>query len=380
MRKGKELSESNDKGGTTMMRKHNRGLCFATVVAAIFWITGTSGFSADRPFYQGKTLTVLINYAAGGPTDIEGRVLARHLGNHIAGHPRVVVKNMGGAGGIVGTNYLGQVSKPNGLTMGFFTGSVFRYQIRDPGLQVDLKKFGFVAAIEGNSVSYIRSDVPPGIKKPEDLLKAKRFKAGGLQIDSSKDVRMRLSLDLLKVNYDYVTGYSSNSKARAAVQRNEIQFFVESLPAYRAVVQPSMVRPGIVTPLYYTDSVTPDGDVETSPDIPELLSFTQFYKKVYGKAPSGIKYEALKLVNISSGNMLRQLLVPPGTPQEAITALRKGITGLMEDPGYIADAKKTMKFVPATSVGEKGEKLFRKVVEAPPELIDFIVKYTGRGK
>jgi len=363
-----------------MTKNYCRRLWITTVAAAVLALFPAFGRSADKPFYQGKTLTILVNYAPGGPTDIEGRVLARHVGKHIPGNPRIVVRNMGGSGGIVATNYLGQVSKPNGLTMGFFTGSLFRYQIKDPGLQVDLKKFGFIAATEGTTVSYLRSDVPPGIKKPEDIAKAQRFKAGGLNINSSKDVRFRLSLDLLGVKYDYVTGYSSSSKARAAVQRNEVQYHDETLPAYRAIVEPTMVKTGIVTALYYTDRVTPEGDVESSPDVPELLSFTEFYKKLYGKAPSGMKYEALKVANISSGNLQRQMLVPPGTPPEAIAALRKGITSLVEDPKYIADAKKTMKFVPATNIGEKGEKLFRRVVDAPPEIINFIVNFIAEAK
>src|SRR6185295_774857 len=74
-------------------------------------------FGAEKPFYEGKTLTVLINYAAGGPTDVEGRLLARHLGRHIAGQPNVIVQNMSGAGGVIGTNYLGQVAKNDGLMM-----------------------------------------------------------------------------------------------------------------------------------------------------------------------------------------------------------------------------------------------------------------------
>jgi tripartite-type tricarboxylate transporter receptor subunit TctC len=30
------------------------------------------------PFYQGKTLNIVINFAAGGPTDIEAECLAKH--------------------------------------------------------------------------------------------------------------------------------------------------------------------------------------------------------------------------------------------------------------------------------------------------------------
>ena len=80
--------------------------------------SGSQSFSAEKPFYEGKTLTVLINYAPGGPTDVEGRLLARHLARHVAGNPSVVVQNMAGAGGVIGTNYLGQVAKRDGLMMG----------------------------------------------------------------------------------------------------------------------------------------------------------------------------------------------------------------------------------------------------------------------
>jgi tripartite-type tricarboxylate transporter receptor subunit TctC len=54
-------------------------------------------------FYKGKTVTMIINYPAGGPTDIEGRIVAQHLPAHIAGKPTIVIKNVGGAGGVIGT-------------------------------------------------------------------------------------------------------------------------------------------------------------------------------------------------------------------------------------------------------------------------------------
>ena len=56
--------------------------------------------AAEAPYYQGKNVTFLINFAAGGPTDIEGRIVARFLARHIPGNPFVVVQNMAGAGGV----------------------------------------------------------------------------------------------------------------------------------------------------------------------------------------------------------------------------------------------------------------------------------------
>ena len=122
-------------------------------------IAGSSQVSAAEkaPYYQGKTLTIVINFAAGGPTDIEGRVFGKHLGKHIPGQPSVVVQNMGGGGGITGVNYIGEVAKPDGLTAGYFTGSLFHHQTKDPGLRVDLGKFGFITGVHGVTISYILS-------------------------------------------------------------------------------------------------------------------------------------------------------------------------------------------------------------------------------
>jgi len=58
---------------------------------------------ADDPFYKGKRLSVMINYGAGGPADIEGRLFARHIGRHIDGTPNVIVQNVDGAAGLIGT-------------------------------------------------------------------------------------------------------------------------------------------------------------------------------------------------------------------------------------------------------------------------------------
>jgi tripartite-type tricarboxylate transporter receptor subunit TctC len=136
-------------------------LFFLAVLAA----GGASGFAGEAPFYKGKALTIIINYAAGGPTDIEGRLIGRHLAKHIPGEPPVVINNMAGAGGVIGNNYLGEVSKPDGLTMGFFTSQFFNLLTADPTLRVDLGRFIYIASIEGVAVAYARKDLPPGLNE-----------------------------------------------------------------------------------------------------------------------------------------------------------------------------------------------------------------------
>ena len=358
------------------MRRNNLRLLVSIVGFTFLTAAAAQSLAADRPpFYQGKTLTFIINFAAGGPTDIESRIFAKHLSKHIPGQPAVVVQAMGGGGGLTAVNYIGEVSKPDGLTVAYFTGSLFQHQIKDPALRVDIGKFGFVTGVQGVTVSYIRSDVGPGIKKPVDFVKAERFRAAGLGISSSKDVRFRLSFDLLGLKYDYVTGYNSSSTARLAVQRNEAQYHDETLPSYRAAVEPQMVQTGMVTPLYYTDLVTPSGEVLVSQDVPELQPFTYYYKEIFGKPPSGIKYEALKAANMSSTNMTRMVLMPPKVPPETITIMRQAFESLARDEEFLADAVRTMRFQPRFEVGQSGELLFKRASQTPPEIINFLRQY-----
>jgi tripartite-type tricarboxylate transporter receptor subunit TctC len=98
-----------------------RAACVAAVLAL-----AAADACADE-FYRGKRLTILINFAAGGPTDIEGRLFARHLARHVDGTANIVIQNMDGAGGIVGAKYLGEVAPRDGTMAGYFTGTAFMY-------------------------------------------------------------------------------------------------------------------------------------------------------------------------------------------------------------------------------------------------------------
>ena len=117
--------------------------------------------SAQAQRYNGKTITMIVNYPAGGPTDLEARIIAKHLPAHIPGNPAIVVKDVGGAGGIVGSNELGQAA-PNGETIGFFTLDVISQILGNPALKTPYSNFVFIAGVESPLVVYMRKDTPPG--------------------------------------------------------------------------------------------------------------------------------------------------------------------------------------------------------------------------
>ena len=85
--------------------------------------------AAADSFYAGKRLTLLINFAAGGPSDVEGRMIANYLARHIAGQPSVIVQNKDGAGGLVGTTYLGEVASRDGTVLGWLAAAGWQYVV-----------------------------------------------------------------------------------------------------------------------------------------------------------------------------------------------------------------------------------------------------------
>src|SRR4051794_37878130 len=99
--------------------------------AVLALTVAASAAGAQTPFYQGKSLTILNNYAPGGPNDIEARLVSRHLSRHIPGQPSIVITDKEGAGGLVGTKYLGEVAPKDGTMIGYLTGAAWKY-VMDP--------------------------------------------------------------------------------------------------------------------------------------------------------------------------------------------------------------------------------------------------------
>src|SRR5262245_58139797 len=345
-------------------------LCVATIAA------GPSPAQPDDPFDKGKRLTLLMIFAAGGPTDIEGRMFAKHLARHIDGQPSIVIQNMEGAGGVVGARFMGEVAPRDGTMAGYFTGTAFIYALDPERFRVDFKSYEFVATQPGTTVHFVRTDVAPGMKAATDIVKAKGLIGGGLSVDTPKDLRMRLAFDMLGLPYKYVTGYRSSPAARLAFQRGEINFFAESPPSYRGVVEPSMVKTGQAIPVFYDPGYDrkgffmPDG-VAGLP----ILPFHELYRNIRGAMPSGRLWDIYKSIIGADGVIQRVIVMPPSAPQPAIDVWRNAIMRVNEDPAYAEEAEKTFGFVPQWKAGADTPKIAQSALSISPDVRAFLVDY-----
>lgn len=315
---------------------------------------------AQEPFYKGKSLRFVVNYPAGGATDVVARLAARFLPKHIAGNPAVVVQNMPGGGGNVGANYIYEVAKPDGLTVGVFSGGYLPQVLDASGVRFDLNQMPIIAGVGETSVVYIRADT--GVKGPGEILKPQKpIVIGGFTRESNKDLALRMALELLGVPYRYVTGYKGESDLRLAVQRDEINYTSEGLTGY-TMGGALMAREGTVVPIYQDGLAGPDGNIVRDPRA-DLPTFREFYKMVKGAEPPGPLGDAFKISG-AVRSMGRYVIAPPKTPATAVEILRKGFRDTFEDPEFKAESERVLRFQLVSFVGDDAEKVHTAIFRA----------------
>ena len=181
---------------------------FAFAAAVTLLLAGPARAS-DSDMFKGKTITYIVATSPGGGYDTYGRLIVRYLQKYLVGS-RIVVRNVPGAGNIIGANTI-YAAKPDGLTIGMFnTGLIYDQLLHRDGVQFDLAKFSWIgkAASEGRGLLISNAS---GIKNIDDMLKAKapiKFAASGVGAASYNDTR--ILADALHLNVQIINGFTGN--------------------------------------------------------------------------------------------------------------------------------------------------------------------------
>jgi tripartite-type tricarboxylate transporter receptor subunit TctC len=298
---------------------------------------GSGSQAASGVSFAGKTITLLLGQAPGGPTDLYDRVLARYLPAHLPGNPTVVVQNQVGAGGILVDNTLYNQSKPDGLTLMGNTDPESPWLLKDPSVQYDLLKFTWLGAVADGEIAYVRTDT--GVKTVADLKTAKvQLVLGGRSRSSSNDLLNRLFLRLIGVSdFKYITGYGGAAAFNQAMRSGEVNYGSDAESDYQNSVDP-MVKGNVVTPIAQTGLVDTNGQIV--PDsFSSLPTEVEAIKQVTGSVPSGTDYDAMVMM-ASTHKIQRAFVLPPNTPDNIASAWRKAFADTFEDAAFKADVKK----------------------------------------
>ena len=193
------------------------------LLAAAAVIASVAPIRADpvADFYRGRTVTIIVGYSAGGGYDLYARALARHMGEHIPGEPKVIVSNMPGAGSVAAANYLYNVAPKDGTVFRTFgRGISMEPLIGTANARYEADKFTWIGSAS-NELSVCALSPKSPVKTFEDAL-SKPFAVAGEGAGSDPDTYAKLVQNLFGAKLKLVTGYPGGNEMTLAVERGEV--------------------------------------------------------------------------------------------------------------------------------------------------------------
>jgi tripartite-type tricarboxylate transporter receptor subunit TctC len=312
-------------------------------------------------FYKDKQVKIIIGNPAGGDYDLGGRILARHLGNHIPGHPTVIVQNMPGASTVTATNYLYGKAPRDGTVIGSFSRNIASQAvIGKMNIDADPRQFNWLG---GSSLPSRVCTVSgkSGVKSPEDIFKREVIVAGSGAGSSLSIVPTALN-NLLGSKFKVVEGYKGSNDAMLALERGEVEGICHTHGVFQSH-HAQMVKDGVLKILFHVE----EADFQEDTGVPSIYKFATTEKQK----------QMLRFL-FSSTEFGRPYVAPPGVPADRVAALRQAFADALKDPALIEEARQSsvdMTYRPPQEL----EKLVAALYATPKETIEELEKIVPAG-
>ena len=338
---------------------------FLALLPLLLW---SSNVNAQTPFYEGKPLLIVVGSAPGGPFDSWARLIAQHMGKYIPGNPKFIVQNMPGGGSMIAANYVYNVAKPDGLTLGSVQAALYLEQlVGRKEVQFDWAKFAWIGNPESvERIFFIRADTT--YKTLEDIRKTPEPPRCGSQAAGTvANYFPRLLEDALGLKLNVVTGYQGAADIRLAIERGEVHCYAFSVQGFFST-EPSRTwaKTGFVRVLI-------QGGKKRDPRLPDVPTIWELMDR--HKTPE----ETRRLVRVllAPDELGRVLFGPPGIPGDRVKILREAFRKTMSDPELLAEAKKRA-FEVNPIGGEELEAMAKDLMAQPPEVIERMKKLVAK--
>ena len=336
--------------------------CFSVVSAHAAALTSEPAplilAQAAQPFYEGKTVTMVIPFAPAGTTDIGARVVAKHLGKHIPGNPTVITQNMPGAGGMIGANHLYGVAKPDGLTIATISRAHYLEQmVGRPEVRFDFRKFSWIGSFN-SALMFLACRTDSGFTNVDKIRAAgKSVRIGQGSSGSISFIFSSLVEEALGFKFHNVMGYKSGRDTDLGMERGEVDCRGTSdITALRSP-WPEWLDKRFMTLVLQQgpkkSRVLPQG----LPTVHELA------------APEAKVVLNLMDVMLAYTEFVVPFAAPPETPVERLRTLRSGFEKMLADPEFAAEAKKLVDWDGSFLTGEQLQSRIDKIVNQSPETL-----------
>ena len=332
-------------------------LSAATVLGAALFAAATARADNPADFYRGKTIEFAIAGAAAGGYDVAARTLANHMSRHIPGNPVIIVRNMPGAAGLIVTNYLYNVAKRDGTTIGMPTSNVPlepRLKLLSPdgsNVKFDLSQFAWIGTpLQEPQVTWLWHTAPAA---NVDDLKTNEVLMGATTASADNAILPLLADQLIGTKMKVLTGYQGQNEINLAAERGEVQGNNTGLSNLTVNKADWLREQKVRIVLQYGRE-----RLAQLPDVPTIIELT----------PSEADRAALRFYTIKF-SMARPVLIPPQVPAERVAALQRVFEETMTDPLYLDEARRIgldTNWLGAKALADQA----RVVAETPQAVVD----------
>lgn len=327
-------------------------IAFSGITAATLSVGALGGAANAQPFYEGRTINLLIGYGPGAGYDAYGRLVARHMGRHIPGAPSIVPQNMPGAGSMKAAGYIYSVAPKDGTVFGIIAAAATLDPLYTGNKTLfDPAKFTWIGNLD-ETIGTCAVWHTAGIAKLEDM-RTKETIFGGSGPAAINSQHAAALKNLLGLKIKLVQGYNGALDTRLVMPSGELQggcgFALSSLQAQH-------------TADYRSKRLIPIVQLAIEKH-PELEGVTH----VYDYAKTDEMRQVFDLV-FGSHVLGRPFAAPPDIPEDRKKLLRAAFMATANDPQFLAEAAKANLPIKASD-GEKVEKLFHRFLSSPPSVV-----------
>jgi tripartite-type tricarboxylate transporter receptor subunit TctC len=321
--------------------------------------------AAAQEFFKGQTIRLIVGYSTGGAMDDWARFVAQHWGRNIPGNPDIIVQNMPGAGGIAAANYIFNVAKPDGLSLGLVNPALYSDQlIGAKEVKFDWPKFAWIGSPEQVAqVLFIRTDFPA--KSLEEMRSASEpARCGATGRAGLAYFLPKLLEEALGAKINMVLGYGGGGDMNLAIEKGELHCRAGTVSAYvgREPTR-TWIKKGFVRALVQSGAQR----YSKLPEVPTFYELMETHK-------AGDEMKRLARVLLSSGDLGRPIMGPPALPADRLKILRDAFAKAMNDPALIAEAQKRRWDLDPTP-GAELEATAKEIMVQPPQVIARMKKF-----
>jgi tripartite-type tricarboxylate transporter receptor subunit TctC len=331
-------------------------------------LLGSDYATAQTPYFQDKTIRIIVGYPAGSAHDLWGRLIATQLNKHIPGSPATVVQNMPGAGSMTATNYVYSVAKPDGQTLVVNNAALYFEQLlKKKEVQYDWSKFTWVGSMTPTNVLLYMWAAAP-YKTIHDVRTATvPPKCGATGTGNTSYYLPKLLEQAIGTKFQLVSGYEGGASIELAVERGEVQCRAFSVQTFFGREPFNTWRSKNLVRVLVQGGKKRDSRLPETPLLSELMD-------QYNTSEANRRLVTVVLGSGEFGSA--PMLAPPGVPAEQAKILRTAYAKALTSPELFADAKKQGLDVELIH-GDNLEALAKEVMNQPADVIASMKKVMG---